>query len=165
MDLELVWRILWDKLRLLWAHTVSRFPTSLVWNGQELEQVDSTRPTFKNRTVVSSAAVTEIRRGSPGMQAYTSANTSPGSALPRMLLFPQISLREIMALPERTIPKLSVSSPSERMVSPLPYSRRTAPKHPNRELISSSLNPWNNLLSDKTTFFPPDVVLTTYFSL
>ena len=86
MDLELVCWILWESWRFLWAQTVSRFRTSLVWNGQALVQVARTRPTFINNMDVSSAADTVTNIGSPGMQAYTSANTDPGAT--RFRYFP-----------------------------------------------------------------------------
>ena len=45
-------------------------------------QVARTRPTFINNMDVSSAADTVTNIGSPGMQAYTSANTEPGATCP-----------------------------------------------------------------------------------
>ena len=60
-------------------------------------QVARTRPTFINNMDVSSTADTVTNIGSPGMQAYTSANTEPGATCPKILVLPQISLQEITA--------------------------------------------------------------------
>ena len=51
-------------------------------------------------------------------QAYTSANTEPGATLPKMLVFPQISLQDIIAMPDSTMPIFSIILPSERITSP-----------------------------------------------
>ena len=111
MDLELVCKILCESCRLLWAQTVSRFRARFVWKGQAFVQVVRTRPTFINNTEVSSTADTVTSIGCPGIQAYTSANTEPGATLPKMLVFPQISLQDIIAMPDSTMPIFSIILP------------------------------------------------------
>ena len=165
MDLELVCWILWESWRFLWAQTVSRFRTSLVWNGQELVQVARTRPTFINNMDVSSAADTVTNIGSPGMQAYTSANTEPGATWPKILVLPQISLQEITARPDSKIPIFSVIFPSERITSPFWKLRVVAFRQPKRDVISAYSSPRNSCVLDKFIFSNLVVITTDFHSM
>lgn len=85
---------------------------------QVLEQIVKTLPTFKKSISVSSIADTVTSIACPGIQAYASANTEPVETFPKTLLFPQISLQDMITMPDSTIPMFSVILPSERIVSP-----------------------------------------------
>lgn len=132
--------------------------------GQAFVQVVRTRPTFINNTEVSSTADTVTSIGCPGIQAYTSANTEPGATLPKMLVFPQISLQDIIAMPDSTMPIFSIILPSERITSPfyncvLHYSNSLKARRCHL-LLTHGIAAYRII-----SYFYPFVVITTDFIL
>ena len=69
-------------------------------------------------------------------------------------LYSQISLQDIIAIPDNTIPIFSVMLPSERITSPFYNCALHYSNSLKSEAISSSFNPRNSCISDNF-IFPP----------
>ena len=106
-----VWNMRRDRLRFFWADRISRLRINRLWCGQVTAQVLSSRSTFRNSTSLSATADTSTCIGSPGAQAYASANTRPGPMLSSMLWLPHRSSLSTCTRPDSTRPKLCTSSP------------------------------------------------------
>ena len=111
--------IRWESVTFFRAMMRSRLVVRIACSGSS--PIDSMRLTLRNITRVGASAVTETISGSPGRQAYASANTSPGSSRSMMLRLPHASQSSMVAPPASTMPRDETVSPARQIVSPRAY--------------------------------------------